>query len=365
MKRWTRIFLIVLPIILIGLGFYFFSDIITYFCIAAVLSLVGRPLVDLLRRIKIKGFQLPLSLCAMVAIATILVTLVLLLSFFIPPLAQQTVLLQRSVNLTDVAQSLAGPIAAIEGIIRRYQLAPEGFEFVPYLQDLIKTFLQTIQVSSLVSGLIGLTGELFIGIFSVAFITFFILRERGILRDMIQALFPHNIESKVDTVLITIRNLLSRYFIGLVIEILLVGVLISIGLVILGVKNAIMIGFFAGLFNVIPYVGPIMGGVLGISFTIVGALDLDFYTGILPLLGKVVVVFVAVQLVDNFVFQPFIYSSSVKAHPLEIFVVILMGANLAGIGGMILAIPVYTILRVVAREFFQQFEIVRSITQRM
>ena len=56
-------------------------------------------------------------------------------------------------------------------------------------------------------------------------------------------------------------------------------------------------------------------------------------------------------------------TSSVKAHPLEVFLVILIAGNLAGVGGMILAIPVYTILRVIAKEFFDQFELVRSITK--
>ena len=82
-----------------------------------------------------------------------------------------------------------------------------------------------------------------------------------------------------------------------------------------------------------------------------------------PLVLKVGVVFLVVQLIDNFVFQPMIYSSSVKAHPLEIFLVILMASSIAGVPGMILAIPTYTILRVVAKEFFNQFPIVQNITK--
>lgn len=94
-----------------------------------------------------------------------------------------------------------------------------------------------------------------------------------------------------------------------------------------------------------------------------GALELDFYGGILPLVVKVLIIFVVVQLIDNFVFQPLIYSSSVKAHPLEIFLVILAAGSLFGIGGMVLAIPTYTVFRVIAKEFFDQFKVVRSITR--
>ncbi|MEL6851746.1 MAG: AI-2E family transporter, partial [Bacteroidota bacterium] len=137
----------------------------------------------------------------------------------------------------------------------------------------------------------------------------------------------------------------------------------SIGLGFLRVENAFVIGIFAGLFNVIPYVGPIIGGILGVSFAVLGALDMEFYSEMLPLILKVLVVITGVQLIDNFVFQPYIYSSSVKAHPLEIFFVILMASSIAGIGGMIVAIPVYTILRVIAKEFFNQFKLIQSLTR--
>ena len=82
----------------------------------------------------------------------------------------------------------------------------------------------------------------------------------------------------------------------------------------------------------------------------------------LPMLSKVVIVFGAMQLLDNFILQPWIFSNSVLAHPLEIFIVILMGAQINGIIGMVLAIPVYTVLRVIARAFLSEFKLVQKIT---
>ena len=365
MNRRTRLALIILPIVLIALAFYFFSDIIAYLAIASVITLIGRPIMDLLLKIRIRRFKLSPAIAAVITLASIIGILMLLFSLFIPTLAEQTIKLQESVNLTDVENGLTEPIEGLEAWIKSYNLVDEEFELLPYLQEVATDFIQTVQISGIASEIVGFTGSLFIGIFSVAFITFFMLKERTIGRNMIQALLPDNIEAKVDHVMVTIRKLLSRYFIGLMIEILLVGGLIAIGLGILKVENAAVIGFFAGLFNIIPYVGPIIGGIVGIAFTIIGSLELDFYSELLPLLAQVVSVFVVVQMLDNFVFQPFIYSNSVKAHPLEIFIVILMGANLAGIGGMILAIPVYTILRVIGAEFFSQFEVVRTITENM
>ncbi len=365
MNRRTRIILIALPIVLIALAFYFFSDIIAYLCAAAVIALIGRPITNLLLKIKIKRFEMPASLAAVISLLALIGIFITLFSLFIPTLADQTLKLQNTVNIKDLESSLAEPIVSLEALIQEYKLAPPDFDLVVYLEGLVTDLLQTVQISSIAGDIVGFTGSLFIGIFSVAFISFFMLKERSIGRNMIQALIPDDIEEKVDKVLVTIRNLLSRYFIGILIEVLLVGGLIAIGLGILGVENAAVIGFFAGLFNVIPYLGPIIGGLTGLSLTLIGSLDMDFYSEILPLLGMVFGVFVVVQLLDNFIFQPFIYSSSVKAHPLEIFIVILMGANLAGVGGMILAIPTYTILRVIGAEFFSQFEMVRNITQGM
>ena len=80
------------------------------------------------------------------------------------------------------------------------------------------------------------------------------------------------------------------------------------------------------------------------------------------MLYKVVGIFVTMQLIDGFILQPFIFSNSVSAHPLEIFIVVVVGAKLGGITGMVIAIPAYTIIRVVAAVFLKEFEIVRRLT---
>ena len=89
---------------------------------------------------------------------------------------------------------------------------------------------------------------------------------------------------------------------------------------------------------------------------------MDISTILAPLLIYMMLVVAITQLVDNIVFQPVIFSNSVRAHPLEIFVVILASGFAAGIPGMILAIPAYTVLRVFAREFFYNLKAVQKIT---
>jgi predicted PurR-regulated permease PerM len=92
---------------------------------------------------------------------------------------------------------------------------------------------------------------------------------------------------------------------------------------------------------------------------------MGFYDHVLVTAIIVVLVFSAANLIDNIILQPIIYSTSVKAHPVEIFLVIIMAGSLAGIPGMILAIPGYTVLRIVAREFLGKFRLVRKLTQNM
>jgi len=143
--------------------------------------------------------------------------------------------------------------------------------------------------------------------------------------------------------------------------------LVTVGLTIVGIgfNHAVVIGLFCGLLNVIPYLGPWMGAAIGVLIGASLNIDADFMSHTLPLLGFMVLVFASVQVIDNILFQPLIYSSSVKAHPLEIFVVILAAGSMAGILGMILAIPVYTILRVIAKEFFDNMKIVKKLTENL
>ncbi|MFK7925514.1 MAG: AI-2E family transporter [Bacteroidia bacterium] len=377
----TIIFTILL---LLGLGWMVskFSAVIAYVAIAAVLSLMGRPILTQLGRLNIKGRFLPDSLKAILTLVILFGTFSLIFTLTLPPLLSQTKNLQDKLSVEAISQGLKEPLASVEAFMEKYDLidlaqkndiVPDNINsidpgknrnaIVEYVLENIGSILDTARISNVVNGIIGFTGDFLIGLFAVIFILFFFLKEQNLLYGGIRTLTPIDYRDELDKILSSSKNLLTRYFIGVVIEVLLVGLLISLGLSMIGVKDAFVIGFFAGLFNVIPYLGPIIGALLGLSLTIIGGLEMDFYDQMVPLLLKVSIVFLVVQMIDNFVFQPFIYSSSVKAHPLEIFIVILLAGSMAGVGGMILAIPTYTILRVIAKEFFNNFEAVRAITR--
>lgn len=361
-----RIAIIILSIITIGAVVYFFSDIFAYIIIAWILSMIGEPLMKLFMKIKIpfiKGRKLKLGRTgsSMLTLLSFVIGFALLIGIFVPLIAEQASNL-ANVQYDQIYETLQEPINRISkrlmasGLFSADQLSPDMFRNT--LSDLFKPSF----ISDLVSNIFSLAGNVLIGVFSILFITFFFLKEENLFSNFILALVPDNLEDETLVVLEDISKMLRKYFGGIILQISIITILVTLGLSILGVENALLIGFFAGVINVIPYVGPIIGALFGILITISSNLNVEFYEVLAPLILKVVGVFAAMQLTDNFILQPFIYSNSVKAHPLEIFIIILLAAKLGGILGMILAIPAYTVMRVIAKEFFYQFKFVQKIT---
>ena len=121
-------------------------------------------------------------------------------------------------------------------------------------------------------------------------------------------------------------------------------------------------GLIIGILNVIPYAGPWIGLAIAITMGVASHINQDINTVVIPLVTYMFIVEAITHLIDNIVFQPVIFSNSVRAHPLEIFIVVLASGFAAGIPGMIFGIPAYTVLRVLAREFFYNFKAVQKIT---
>ena len=133
----------------------------------------------------------------------------------------------------------------------------------------------------------------------------------------------------------------------------------------LGFKYSIGIAFITGIFNVIPYVGPMIGGIIGVVLALtvkyVCAASLGAAVSFPVFVAMLVAIFVVTQMIDNYLFQPFIYSNSIKAHPLEIFLVFLAAGQMGGMLGMLVAIPAYTVARVFALKFLGNFKPVRRL----
>lgn len=346
-------------VILLLLAWYFHT-IIAYILVAGVLSLIGEPIIRFLVKLNIKGKKIPRALAATLTIGGLLSFFGGIISLFVPMVADEARKLSN-VSIEETLNNIQGPIQSAQDYINQFKLTDQPIKIETELKHLLTNLFDISAVGDSVQYALGLTGDIFIAFFAITFITFFFLKDQGLFKNMIMTTVPSGYEERIGKVLSKSKELLTRYFIGVIIEVAIVMTIVSVGLTIVGIDNAILIGFIAGLFNVIPYIGPIIGAAVGITIGLTtNAEGLDI-TGLLSLTGQMAIVYGAAQMLDNIVLQPLIYSQSVKAHPLEIFLVILMAGNVAGIAGMILAVPTYSIGRVFVGEFFNQFKVVKAL----
>ena len=365
MNHFLRYFLIIVGLVLLGYLLWYFSSIVAYILIAGVLALIGRPVVDLLNRVRIRKFTMPRPVSAFITLVLIWAFVIAFFRIFVPLIASQANELSQ-IDTDLFIEKLQGPITWAENVYYDYGIgADSNLSFEDFINDKVSSVLNISFVSDFFASIFSLLGNIFIAIFSISFILFFFLKDQSMFADSLILFIPQKHEEAVRKALSSTRKLLMRYFIGIGGQITAIIITISIGMTIVGIRfhTALIIGLIIGLINVIPYVGPWIGGAIGIMLGVATNIHLDITTELLPMVGYMVLVVLIVQIMDNIFFQPLIFSSSVKAHPLEIFLVILIAGTLAGITGMILAIPSYTVIRVFAKEFLNKFRVVQKLTR--
>ncbi|MBR0539733.1 MAG: AI-2E family transporter [Bacteroidales bacterium] len=343
---------------------WYFKNVLIYIIAAFVVSLIGRPVMRLLRKIKIKGKSAPEWLLAILTIIIIIALLILFITQLIPIVSS---IIKDASSLQDSTYFESNPIDKLnEWIIGLFPNLDHNFNIVTLVTEKVRELVDFGKVSGIVGSVASMVTSLFVALFSVVFISFFFLKEEGLFERIICALVPDKHELTLSKTLGEIKELLSRYFVGLFIEMLGVAVVDFLGLWIiarLDFSYAIGIAFIAGLLNVIPYVGPIIGEAIGVLFGIVlklgtgAGLNVNIWIFALIILA----IMLTAQLIDNFIYQPLIYSTSIKAHPLEIFIVLLMAGHIGGTIGMLVAIPAYTVLRVIAIRFFYQYKVIQRL----
>lgn len=362
MQNKSKYLLIALTILLIGFIAFYLKMIVLYVCIAIVISLIGQPLVRMFSSIKFKWFFLPDAVSALLALATITFILGFLVSMFIPLLVEEARIISR-INPNEVVATFQEPLQNLNYDLQKFQIHyGKGESLEKYLASQLTSVFGFQEVSSYAQGMVSFTAELIGGTFVVLFMAFFFMKDEHLIYNIILLLTPPKHIEVIKEILRDTKRLLTKYFVGILLDMFFVALLTTVSLSVLGVKNCLLIGMFAGLMNVIPYVGPLIGAAFGILIGVTSNLELEFYTQLMPLIYKIAITFVVIQLIDAIIFQPLVISNIVKAHPLEIFIVILIAGTLAGIGGMIIAVPVYTILRIIAKEFLNNFRIVQKLT---
>lgn len=342
-------------IVLFLLFGWYFSNITFYLIVSMILAALLRPLTNKLHDFHILGQHIPRWTAILLSYSSI-VLLFIMLSFLFYPLINNQIIILSDLDLEGIYQTIQLPVSRVEHFLFQYELLENkpGYLFGELKNSMIKT-IKGFDFTSFIGGVINTTSSLFIGFMAIAFISFFLLLENGLLRRNLLNLIPNPYFELSVATFTKVEKLLSNYLSGLLIQMLAIFSLASLGLTILGVEYALTIALFAAVANLIPYAGPVLGAVFGI---IVGISSGTFNTEmeLNYLIFKILSVFVVVQISDNILIQPLIFSKSVKAHPLEIFVVIFVGAKIGGVLGMIFAIPVYTIFRVSLIEFFKGYK---------
>lgn len=317
-----------------------------------------------IRRIKIRGCCLSNTLKAAITIVCLWCLFILVFSTIIP-LAVREFQSLGNISVTNIVNQLDSPIRDAGRFLEYFGLIDKEEDMSNYITTELSDILNIASLKIWFGTVAGTLSDIFVALFSITFISFFFLKDSRLFSGMVMAIVPSRYEEQARNALDSIQKLLVRYFVGLLLEVFGVMTLNTIGLTIVGLdfSNALVIGLVTGVLNVIPYIGPLIGVCFGLAVGVVLHLDMEFYHQMLPVLIYMTIAMLLTQLVDNVVFQPFIYGSSVHAHPLEIFLVILMAGSLAGIPGMILAIPSYTVLRVILKEFFNKYKLVKKLTQ--
>ena len=333
---------------------YELQSIIVYFSIAAVIALVGRPIsLFLIKRLKFNSL-----LATTLTILILLGIVVGIVSLFIPLIVKQG----GNLSLLNV-EELENNLAVLMTEITNYLQLDSQFWQQQLRSGSLFESINLSAVPDFLNSIIGVLGDITVGLFSVLFISFFLLKDGKLLERILLTLVKDEYTKKTSASILKIKQLLSRYFIGLLVQIMILLVIYFLVLLLVGIPNAFVIAFLCALLNLIPYLGPIIGGVLMLLLTMTSNLDASFSAVILPKAIYVLIGFVFGQLIDNFFSQPFIFSSSVKSHPLEIFILILAAGTLFGPMGMILAIPAYTAIKVVLKIFLSDNKIVKSVTK--
>jgi predicted PurR-regulated permease PerM len=348
----------------VGALLWYFREVVVYILISAVFAIIGRPFVGLLCKIRVKRFALPRWFAAAVTLLLLWVIIGGLLSLIVPLVAGKIYELS-SLDLRSALEGVETPLERLQNSISTIFALPEThFSISDIIVSSLRRFLNYDTVNAVVSSIINTGMSAVVVVFSVSFITFFFLKEDGLFSQMVSAMFPDKYAENVHRAIDKVSLLLSRYFTGLLTESLIISTIIAVVLFLFGmnIEDACFIAVIMGMLNMIPYAGPAVGLLVSLFVGIISPIEgcTIAYT-----LSVIVCTILAVKALDDLVLQPYIYSSKVQAHPLEIFIVILMGGFAGGSIGLLVAVPSYTVFRVFAKEFFSEVSLVRKLTKKI
>lgn len=335
MKNWTAENIIkaiigIISLVIISLLLYRFSSLIGYAVVAAIFSYIMDPAVN---RMQAAGMNR--TVAVIICMSSVMLIIIWISTSIFPIVVNQMVQLTQQLsieNLQDIARKIEQEL--------NNQLP---FLEVGFLQNRLTTVVTEVldvgKLPTALSNVISIFTNIFSAFLVIPFATFFFLKDGSRIRRYFLQFVPNTYFETTLSLVDKIESRLGLYFKSVLFQSFMVALVSWIGLTIVGLENAISVGIAVGLANTIPYFGPIIGYIL--SF-IISILETGDFSLVIP---AVCAIFIA-QILDNLVFQPLIFSKSADMHPLAILFVILIGAELAGILGMLIAVPVATVIKI-------------------
>lgn len=328
---------------------YLIKSVLVYAVIALYISVLGRPIVSFIGKIPKIGLRIGNTGAAALTLSIIVTVFAGIVTWFLPVLAQEFNFI-KTIPYDELIASLQLEWNQLDAILTSFGMNSK--EELTNINETLQSFASVDAISNVFFSLLGGIGQIIIGLFSVAFISFFLIRERDLAHKFVDLITPESYHDKVDVMTPQIKQVVTRYSFGVLFQITAVFILLGLGMTFIGVKGAVVLALCAAVFNLIPYVGPLIGASLGILLSLgqlyaMGVSDPSLDIDLVQSLYWLLLLFGGVQLLDNIVFQPIIFSNSVGAHPLEIFLVISIAGTFLGIGGMIIAVPFYSVARIV------------------
>ncbi|HOZ29592.1 MAG TPA: AI-2E family transporter [Bacteroidales bacterium] len=367
MEKYKKYIVGLIGLVLLILFVIYLTNVIVWVLISAFIAMLGNPIVEFIRKFRIKKFVIPTWVASLMTL-TLMYFIIILSIRLLMPLIMNQINEFQSIDIETVSEGLEKPIKSIDDFIQKTPIInqPE-FSTEEYVIDKISSIINFSTVGKFVNDLGGTAINLFLSLFVITFVSFFFLKDKALFDKGVLMIVPAKYEDKTRHVLSSIRKLIARYLFGMILETTLMVIFYTLGLYLIGVEFslALLIGLIVGILNLIPYIGPWIGAAIGILLFITANIQLDFNAEIVPMVVKILAVIGVIKLIDDSILQPFIYSKSVKAHPLEIFLVIIVAGHMYGVLGMMLAIPGYTVIRVILKEFLYQYKFIQQLTQNM
>ena len=322
--------------------------LIIYLFISIVISITINPISNKICNMKIGAFKISKTIASIMCLLIIMTT-GSIIGYILSPLIIEELQIISSIRIQEVQNFLNIATNQINN-----KLSVLNLDIKTNLID-VMNIVNISSISGLFQSMLGILGNIFMAICSVLFISFFLIKDKALIKEkttLFLSYFIPNANKKINTIIYFIR----RYFIGLCIQTSILFILFGFSMMILGLPNPWTLAVFAAVINIIPYFGPLIGFVF--TSTIVGTIYIDqnMIDLILPLILKLLFLFGIIQSIDNFIIQPTIYSKAFNAHPLEIFFVAMSAGFIGGVMWMIIAMPIYTIIRIIFSELLTNLQ---------